>query len=296
MKRFCALLCLLILLCCGCSTRELPAQVAATTLPVYEFTTRLCHGTGITVTRLVTESVSCLHDYSLNVRQVKAAESSEFIVISGAGLEEFMEDILHDKQLADASFGISLLCPEEAEEHDHDHGDHGHEGHHHEEDPHIWLSPANAAVMAENICAGLCDRYPEHQDQFLANLDGLLSDIHALQIYGEEVLSGLSCREMVTFHDGFSYFADAFGLTILEAVEEESGSEASARELKHLITLVREHDLPAIFIEINGSVSAAEVIARETGAAVYPLDMAMSGDSWFDAMYRNIDTIKEALG
>ena len=45
-----------------------------------------------------------------------------------------------------------------------------------------------------------------------------------------------------------------------------------------------------------GSTSAAGVISRETGVAVYSLDMAMAGDSYFDAMYRNIDTIKEALG
>ena len=75
----------------------------------------------------------------------------------------------------------------------------------------------------------------------------------------------------------------------------EVRSEASAMELKHLITITREHQLPAIFIEANGSCSAAEVIARETGAGLYTLDMAMSGNSYFDAMYRNIDTIKEAL-
>ena len=78
-------------------------------------------------------------------------------------------------------------------------------------------------------------------------------------------------------------------------MEEESGAEASAAELIELIEEVEHHDLPAIFTEINGSVSAADIIARETGAALYTLDMAMSGDSWFDAMYHNIDTIKEAL-
>ena len=81
---------ILILFLCGCAPASAPAQIAATTLPVYEFTARLCEGTGITVTRLVTEEVSCLHDYSLNVSQVKAAEAAEHIVISGAGLEEFI--------------------------------------------------------------------------------------------------------------------------------------------------------------------------------------------------------------
>ena len=151
-------------------------------------------------------------------------------------------------------------------------------------------------MMAGNICAGLSQRYPEYADTFSANLDGLLEDLDTLQSYGESSLSGLKCRELVTFHDGFSYFAQAFDLTILEAVEEESGSEASAQELKHLIGVVRENDLPAIFTERNGSTSAAGVISRETGVTVYSLDMAMAGDSYFDAMYRNIDTIKEALG
>ena len=79
MKRLLLLLVLLTGLS-GCGAKGPSAQVAATTLPVYEFTTRICQGTGITVTRLVTEQVSCLHDYSLNVRQVKAAEAAQTIV------------------------------------------------------------------------------------------------------------------------------------------------------------------------------------------------------------------------
>ena len=79
-------------------------------------------------------------------------------------------------------------------------------------------------------------------------------------------------------------------------MEEESGSEASAQELKHLIEEVTHHHLPAVFTEKSGSVSASGVIARETGCAVFALDMAMAGDSYFEAMYHNINTIKEAMG
>lgn len=271
----------------GCAPQEQPAQIAATTLPVYEFTSMLCSGTDITVTRLVTENVSCLHDYSLNVRQVRAAEAAELIVISGAGLEDFMSDLLSGKETVDSSKGIELLSCEQ--EHDHDHA------HHHEADAHIWLDPENAKIMAQNICAGLCTKYPSHADTFTANLEGLLAKLDLLTQYGSQQLSSLSCRDLVTFHDGFGYLAHAFDLHILQAIEEESGSEASAAELKQLITEVREHKLPAIFTEANGSVSAAGIISRETGAKVFALDMAMSGDSYFDAMYHNIDTLKEAL-
>ena len=296
MKRLLSIL-LMMLLLSGCTPSRDHAQVAATTLPVYEFTSALCEGTGITVTRLVTEEVSCLHDYSLNVRQVRAAEAAELIVISGAGLEAFLDDLLLDADTVDASTGIELVCPEEGH-HDHGHKEeahHDHDGHSHDKDPHIWLSPANAATMAENICAGLCEQYPEHEEIFRSNLQNLHSRIEEVRTYGENTLSSLSCRDIITFHDGFAYFADAFGLTILEAVEEESGSEASAKELIHLIEEVEHHDLPAIFTEKSGSVSAASIIARETCCETHTLDMAMAGDSWFDAMYHNIDTIKEAL-
>lgn len=206
-----------------------------------------------------------------------------------------MEDLLDGKQTIDASSGIEILeCEGHSEEEDHH--DHSHDGHHHEVDSHIWLSPENAATMARNICQGLAVSYPEFSDIFETNLEDLLQDLSDLQDYGCNHLADLSCRDLITFHDGFSYFAESFDLHILEAVEEESGSEASAAELIHLIQEVRQHNLPAIFTETNGSDSAASIISRETGAACFTLDMAMSGDSYFDAMYHNIDTIKEALG
>ena len=295
MKKFSILptIFLIISILTGCGEHTAPGQIAATTLPVYEFTSRLCEGTSLTVTRLVTENVSCLHDYSLNVRQAKAAETADTIVISGAGLEAFLEDILTGAQIIDASRDICLITPEE---HHHDHEkDSSHDGHHHEEDPHIWLSPVNAMTMAENICLGLSAAYPEHAPIFSENLTLLLDDLSELQQYGEDMLENLSCRELITFHDGFSYLGQALDLTILDAIEEESGSEASAKELIHMIEEVEHHKLPAIFTEKNGSVSAAGIISRETGAKEFTLDMAMAGNSYFDAMYRNINTLKEAL-
>ena len=242
----------------------------------------------------MSESVSCLHDYSLNVAQVKAIEAADIVVVSGAGLEEFMEDVLADKPAIDASENIPLIEPEE-HHHGHEHEEESHEDHHHEEDPHIWLSPENAKLMARNICDGLSRQYPQHAALFAENLDVLIEDLDALYIYGQRALEELSCRELITFHDGFAYLADCYDLEIIRAVEEESGSEASAAELVHLIQLVQEHRLPAIFTEINGSVSAAGIIARETGVGSFALDMAMGGDSYFEAMHHNIDPLKEAL-
>lgn len=293
MKKFLCILMAIMLLYAvtGCSLPDEAVDIAATTLPVYQFTTILCQGTDLRVARLVTENVSCLHDYSLSVNQVKTIESAELVIMNGAGLEDFMEDVLTGKATVDASEGIALL--ENCSHHEHEPS---HDGHNHEHDAHIWLSPANAIVMAENICHGLKMQYPAYSALFDANLINLTQQLNALLTYGKAELSDLRSREMITFHDGFAYMAECFDLTILAAIEEESGSEASAQELIELIQLMEAHQLTSIFIENNGTLSAPGIIAAEAGAQIFTLHMAMAGDDYFAAMYQNIDSIKEALG
>ena len=278
-----------ILALCGCGTIPADFDIVATTLPVYDFTSALCTGTDLTVGRLVTESVSCLHDYTLQVWQMRMIEQASVVVISGAGLEDFLEDALSGSQLTiDASSNTHLHSGEHHHEDSHSHS--------HDLDPHIWLSTENAAVMAQNICSNLSEIYPQYRDVFQANLDPLLQKLNDLQFYGQSQLSDLSSRVLITFHVGFAYFAESFDLRILEAIEEESGSEASAAEIIHLVELVKTNQLPAVFTEVSGSDACASIISSETGAKIFTLDMAMSGDSYFDAMYNNLDTLKEALG
>ena len=291
--RLCAL-CLAVLLLCGCGA-ALPEQVdiAATTGPVAQFAREIADGTDLNVVQVISDSVSCLHDYSLSVRQMEALEKSSLVLISGAGLEEFMEDALASvREVADCSAGVEL---KDMEGHDHHHGHEEDHGHHHEDDPHIWLDPMRAVQMTENICAALTMRYPEYETVFRRNTDRLSMELKALDAYGNAALQELRCRELITFHDGFGYLADAFDLQIVAAIEEESGSEASAKDLMEMIHLVEEHELPAIFTEVNGSVSAASIIQAELGTEVCTLDMAMGGSDYFQAMRTNIDTLKEAL-
>ncbi len=273
----------------GCTAAQTPAQLVASTRPVYDFTSYLCQDTGISVTCLVTESLSCLHDYTLQVHQMRAIEGAQAVILSGAGLETFLDDALkHASCVIDASKNIPLLCTSHEDHHTHD-------GHHHENDPHIWLDANNAKIMAKNICSELSILYPENQEIFLSNYSSLCQEFEALDNYKKEALSPLSCRDLITFHDGFGYFAQYCDLHILHSLEEESGSEASAGELKELIELVNKHSLPAIFTEKNGSTSAAEIISSETDIPSFALNMGMSDDGYFETMYHNIKTVKEAL-
>lgn len=287
------LLTLAVLTGCASGARTSPADILATTAPVAEIAEALVENTGLTVDTLIAESVSCLHDYSLSVRQMEAVQRSSLVLLSGCGLEEFMADALRGRDVIEIAGGVDV---HEMDGHDHAH-DHGHEedGHDHELDAHIWLDPDNLIIMTHNAATALRGRWPEHADTITQNEAAFCDRIAALKDYGRQELSALSCRELVTFHDGFAYFAAAFDLTIVASMEIEAGSEPSAAELREVVTLVREHGIPVIFTEKNGTADAAGIVSRETGTQIYTLDMGMENGA-LAAIRHNIDTIREALG
>ena len=280
-QRIFAILLALALLLSGCAAQtDAPsADILATTAPVAQIVGAVTAGSGLTVATLISEPVSCVHDYALSVDQMRAVEQAKHIVISGAGLEEFMADVLTSRAVIDASEGLALLPGEEGES-----------------DPHTWLAPENMIAMTRTVEAALAAEYPQHAALFAENADIWCEKLDELQSYGEQHLADLSCRRLVTFHDGFAYFAQAFGLEIAASMEIEAGSEPSARELEEIISLLQDQNIPAVFTEINGTADAAELVSRETGCAVFSLDTAISSVNYLSAMTQNIDTIKEALG
>ncbi|MCQ2419795.1 MAG: metal ABC transporter substrate-binding protein [Clostridia bacterium] len=283
-KTLAAVLAAVICVLCACAAK--PAEekgdfILATTAPVAEIVTRLLDGTGIETEQLITEPVSCLHDYSLSVEQMKKAESCGLAVISGLGLEDFMQSVLSScPDCITAGEAVSPLPGEDGA------------------DPHIWMDPQNMVKMTHTVSAALQTRYPEKAQTISSNETAYCAELDALYAYGQAQLSQLSCRKLVTFHDGFSYFARAFDLEIAAAMELEPGSEPSAKELEAIISVVRENEIPALFVEASGFSDAASIIAGETGAKVFHLNMAMSlgSETYLDIMKQNIDTIKEALG
>ena len=160
------------------------------------------------------------------------------------------------------------------------------------------MDPANAQVMLGTIA----DQLGQITGQDLqARCTEVQQQVEQASQQWKEQLTTLSDPKLITFHDGFQYFSRSFGLELLKAIEEEEGSEASAQEIKEIVSLVEQYHLPAIFTEVNGSGSTAQAISRESGCGVYQLNMIMSGDGtgiqpYLDAMQNNIDTIVEAFG
>lgn len=300
MKKLLSTLALLLLLtaCAPAQPVDKPRlTLAATTYPVYLFATAITEGvSGVEVTQVVNQPTSCLHDYTLSVTDMKTLEGADVVALSGGGLEDFLTDALSQTkaQVVDCSQGLALHAADEHEEAHAGH-DHGEEG-----DPHIWMDPTSAVHMLGNLSEALKGLDPDHADVYEANYQTVKAAVEENYRTNLAKLTGLLGRNLITFHDGFHYFADAFHLTILKAIEEEEGAETSAREIVEVVALVEEYRIPAIFTEVNGSDATARAIARETEVQVRPLSMIMSGKGsgiapYLDAMTANVDTILEAM-
>lgn len=296
-KRILSLFLTLALALSSCARPEPEVKglhILCTTYPLYLFTTAVTAGADeVEVSLLVNSQTSCLHDYTLTVADMKAIEGADVIVMNGVGLEDFMSGALEQSHavVIDASEGIDLLPTLEHK---------GHDGHGHEEelDPHYWMDPHLAGQMADNIASGLSALDADYADVCRANAADILTALSQVDPYYRDAI--LPPYPLITFHDGFQYFAAAEGFELLRAIEEEDGSTVSAAEIKELVSLIESEDIPAIFVEKNGSRSAAEVLSRETGCAVYELDMLMSGGGqglqpYIDAMSANLETILKAF-
>ena len=315
-KRILSILCAAVMLLTACSQ---PAQsgsgsvsgseeesgltILATTYPVYLFASAVTEGVeGVEVDRLGTGAISCLHDYTLSVGDMKKIEAADVIAINGVGLETFMDDALAASQadVIDTSKGVELL---ESLTHHHEAGEEG-DGHDHGHyDPHIWMDPANAVIMVQNISKELAQLNPKNAPAYLKNATAATHQLEACDQELEE-LAGYSRLDMkgglITFHDGFQYFAKAFHLPLLAAIEEEAGSEASAKEINDITAMVKDQSIPMIFTETNGSDATAQAISRETGCAVGQLNMMMSGEgtelsAYTDSLKANVQAVVDGL-
>jgi zinc transport system substrate-binding protein len=264
MRKLLSLLLPLALLLSGCApVQEAPQGqiLACTTYPVYLLSQSVTEGTDtFSPVLVVDQPLSCLHNYTLTMSDRKAIDSAALLALNGAGMEEFLEDALEDRPCVDCSEGLELLWNEE-------------EG---EPDSHIWLDPDNAAQMAENLAAGLSEYDLDHAQQYQANAESAAQRLHALREELRESLAPLPCRDLIPFHDGFSYFAAAVGMNIAASVEEEEGSEASARRIRELVELIDEKHIPAVFTETNGPDATAKALAMERPIRVCQLNMLMS--------------------
>lgn len=277
-------------------------SIVATTTQVGDFTRELV-GDGAAVTQLLSAGQSA-HGFDPSAAQLAALASADALVVNGAGLETWVDDAISasgfDGRLIDASTGIELFGTDDAHEHgeedaeaeaegdehadehaDHEDAEHDHD--HSGGNPHIWTDPELAAHMVENIAGGLEELEGLDASAIAANEEAYLGKLDALDEWIEQNVEQVPVgdRLLVTNHDAFTYFVDAYDLTFVGSVipSFDDNAEPSAAEIDELVRKIRETGVQAVFSEGSISPKAAETIAAEAGVTVYSGPDALYGDA-----------------
>ena len=263
----------------------------------------------VTVTNMTKAQTGCLHDYQLTPQDLKTLENADVLVVNGAGMESFLDDVISqhpDLQIVDATKGLTLLEDNtySHDDHDHDHDDEHTEddGHDHKYNAHVWVSVTGNIDEVKNISSQLKELNPENTEAYESNTNTYVAKLEDLKTEMHEELDNLPNRDIITFHEAFPYFAEEFNLNIAGVIEIEPDSEPSAKEIEEVINTIRTKNIKSLFTEPQYSAKVAETIATETGATVYELDPIVTGDSTPDAyddyinkMKKNLEVLKEAL-
>lgn len=239
---------------------------------------------------------------------------ADVVFENGLELEPWMDD-LYESSGTDAervalgeAEGIELLTAGEEgheeegeaheEEHDHDHGEY---------DPHVWHDADNAVEMVEEIEAALSEADPANADAYEENAEAYISELEELdgEIGGAVGEIPEEDRRLVTAHDTFGYFADAYGFEVVGTSLDSFSTEASdpsAGETAELADGIEATGVPAIFPENVSNPGLMRRIADESGTELAPplyTDALGESDgeagSYVDMMRYNATTISEAL-
>jgi zinc transport system substrate-binding protein len=161
----------------------------------------------------------------------------------------------------DLSKGVQLI-----DDAGHTHGDI-----HSVADPHIWSSTVNAKLIAANIFQVLCELDKENKSYYLSRYDSLVQRINHTDSLIRSCLKGPDAdHSFLIYHPALSYFARDYGLH--QICIESNGKEPSSVQLKLLINRCRKEGVHVIFVQPEFDRRNAEVISKETGAVIVPIN------------------------
>lgn len=245
------------------------------------------------------------HDYELTAQDRKRIEESRLIFRHGIGLDGFLDPVLesdgNDEKVLTVTSGIDVRETAEEDE------DGDHEGHDHEDgDPHVWQDPENDKKMVDNIANALATADPANSTMYRANAAAYNKVLDETDAEIRRLIDTIpqTNRKVVTNHDSFGYFLDAYGLEFVGAVIPASAdqAEASAKEIANLVEAIKRENVRAIFADSSVDPKVADQIASDTGAKVVDdlygdsLGEPGSGAETVHGMLRhNAERIAEAL-
>jgi len=210
------------------------------------------------------------HVYAPTPADARTLGAAQVVVTNGLGFEGWIERLVKASgtkaAMAVASKGVK---PRRAES-DHDHGG---------SDPHAWQSVANAKIYVANIRDALVKADGAGKTAYEANAGAYLAKLDALDNEVKTTIARIPAdrRRIITTHDAFGYFKDAYGLDFIAPQGVSTESEASARDVARIISQIKKQKIPAVFLENVTDPRLLKRIGEESGAK-------MGGTLYSDAL------------
>lgn len=256
---------------------------------------------------LETDSVSILvkpgaspHDYALKASDLTRINSADLVVWTGPELERFLVKTLREKP-ADQLLALSALADmhwphidsKEFEfDHKHDHG-HGHD--HSDKDPHFWLDPSNAGLIAEQVSKRLVTINPSGRDAYQARLVNFLATLDALDSNLSLSLKPYESAGFAVFHRGYDHFVGRYNLNQLAYITLSPEQKPGARHLYELRKTLA-YSAKCVFIEGGSNMRAAENLASDLGVSTAMLDpLGVDSHSYDEMMMQMGLTVSSCL-
>lgn len=173
-------------------------------------------------------------------------------------------------------------------------------------DPHVWGNAQNGIIMAEAIRDKLIEIDPKNKDKFTQNANKLIKELQELDSWIKTQITTIPAnqRKLITSHDAFQYYSNAYGLEIVGTLIGISTEEQpSAQTIKNLVEIIKSTGVKAIFAETTINPTLIETVAEEAGVKVaegklYSDSIGVKGseaDTYVKMLKINTQTIVDAL-
>jgi len=237
------------------------------------------------------------HVYSPAPADARKVAEAKVIITNGFGFEGWLNRLIK----ASGTKARPVVATEGIKPRHHKgHGGHGHAG----ADPHAWQSVENAKIYVANIRAALIAADPAGKAVYEANANAYLAKLDQLDREVRQAVAAIpkERRKIITTHDAFGYFQQAYGIEFIAPQGVSTEAEASAKDVARIISQIKRQNIPAVFLENVTDPRLIERIAKESGARIGgrlysdALTGAQGGaPTYIDMMRHNIKALHEAL-
>ena len=216
------------------------------------------------------------HAYRQTRSDIVAMANADLVLWHGLYLEAQMEDFLQGLSEDSNVVAVAESLPRNLLI--------GHEDYEGRHDPHVWMNPNLWSRVVLNVRDALIAVHPENEAAFRANADAHLKELRDLAQYTTQVLSSVPAesRVLISAHDAFNYFGNAYGFEVMGIQGISTESEAGLQRIAEMVDTLVSRDIRAVFVE--SSVSDRNVRALIEGAAAEGHEVVIGGTLFSDAM------------